>query len=115
MSDFMEKQGATSLLAAMLRPRPNSSAMPALVPMAQTATPSTPAPADHAVTQSAKAVEHQSRKVADNAQDIKHFLCSDRGFGRANHSLAADHTLLAAERTYAAWVRTGLFALASGV
>jgi putative membrane protein len=29
--------------------------------------------------------------------------------------LAADRTLFAAERTYAAWVRTGLAALASGV
>src|SRR5438477_9051875 len=29
--------------------------------------------------------------------------------------LAADRTVFAAERTYAAWVRTGLFALASGV
>jgi putative membrane protein len=29
--------------------------------------------------------------------------------------LAADRTLFAAERTYAAWMRTGLFALASGV
>lgn len=29
--------------------------------------------------------------------------------------LAANRTIFAAERTYAAWVRTGLFALASGV
>jgi putative membrane protein len=29
--------------------------------------------------------------------------------------LAADRTVFAAERTYAAWVRTGLAALASGV
>jgi putative membrane protein len=29
--------------------------------------------------------------------------------------LAADRTVLATERTYAAWVRTGLFALASGI
>jgi putative membrane protein len=29
--------------------------------------------------------------------------------------LAADRTALALERTYAAWVRTGLFALASGI
>ena len=28
---------------------------------------------------------------------------------------AADRTVLAAERTYAAWVRTGLFSLAAGV
>ena len=36
--------------------------------------------------------------------------CADR-----TTQLAADRTILAAERTYAAWVRTGLFALASGV
>jgi putative membrane protein len=29
--------------------------------------------------------------------------------------LAADHTVFAAERTYAAWVRTGLVAMASGI
>jgi putative membrane protein len=29
--------------------------------------------------------------------------------------LAAERTILAAERTYASWVRTGLFALASGI
>jgi putative membrane protein len=29
--------------------------------------------------------------------------------------LAADRTVFAAERTYAAWVRTGLFAMASGI
>src|SRR5262249_61901303 len=29
--------------------------------------------------------------------------------------LAADRTVFAAERTYAAWVRTGLMALASGI
>src|SRR3954464_3688577 len=30
-------------------------------------------------------------------------------------TLAADRTVFAAERTYAAWVRTGLLALASGI
>lgn len=32
-----------------------------------------------------------------------------------NTRLAADRNILAAERTYAAWVRTGLFALASAI
>jgi putative membrane protein len=32
-----------------------------------------------------------------------------------NTQLAVDRTILAAERAYAAWVRTGLAALASGV
>jgi uncharacterized membrane protein YidH (DUF202 family) len=33
----------------------------------------------------------------------------------AGPNSAADRTVFAAERTYAAWVRTGLAALASGV
>ena len=39
---------------------------------------------------------------------------SGGGVDRRNE-LAADRTVFAAERTYAAWVRTGLTALASGV
>ena len=35
--------------------------------------------------------------------------------GDSRVQLAADRTVFAAERTYAAWVRTGLAALASGV
>ena len=83
--------------------------------MAKPATPATPTPAEHAVKQTAKAVEHQSRKVADSAQEIKQSSAQIEDSAERTTRLAADRTLLAAERTYAAWVRTGLFALASGV
>jgi putative membrane protein len=39
----------------------------------------------------------------------------DTGTGDPRIQLAADRTVFAAERTYAAWVRTGLASLASGV
>jgi uncharacterized membrane protein YidH (DUF202 family) len=38
-----------------------------------------------------------------------------RGQRRAHDSARADRTVFAAERTYAAWVRTGLLAMASGI
>jgi putative membrane protein len=68
-----------------------------------------------AVKETARAVEHQSRKVADTAQEVKHASVQIEDSAERTTRLAADRTLLAAERTYAAWVRTGLFALASGV
>ena len=46
-------------------------------------------------------MEHSTARVEDSA---------DR-----RTELAADHTVFAAERTYAAWVRTGLVAMASGI
>jgi putative membrane protein len=52
-------------------------------------------------TKTARKLEGAAEKVADSA---------DR-----RTELAADRTIFAAERTYAAWVRTGLFALASGI
>jgi putative membrane protein len=68
-----------------------------------------------AVKETARAVEHQSRKVADTAQEVKHASVQIEDSAERTTRLAADRTILAAERTYAAWVRTGLFALASGV
>jgi putative membrane protein len=81
--------------------------------MAQHATKSKPA--ETAVKQTAKTVETHSRKIADSARDLQH--SSERIEDSADRTtrLAADRTILAAERSYAAWVRTGLFALASGV
>jgi putative membrane protein len=67
------------------------------------------------VAQTARAVEHQSRKVADSAQEIKHSSAHIEDSAERTTRLAADRTVLAAERTYAAWVRTGLFSLASGI
>ena len=67
------------------------------------------------VAQTARAVEHQSRKVADSAQEIEHSSARIEDSADRTTRLAADRTVLAAERTYAAWVRTGLFSLASGI
>lgn len=53
------------------------------------------------IAASTKKIEKSTERVEDSA---------DR-----RTELAADRTVFAAERTYAAWVRTGLFALASGV
>jgi putative membrane protein len=79
--------------------------------MVQTAT--KPKPAE-AVKQSAKAVEQTSRKIADSAKELEHSSYRIEDSADRTTRLAADRTILAAERTYAAWVRTGLFALASG-
>ena len=68
-----------------------------------------------AIKRTARAVEEQSRKVADSAHETKHSAARIEESADLNTRLAADRNILAAERTYAAWVRTGLFALASGV
>ena len=68
-----------------------------------------------AVKQTAKAVEQHSRKIADSATDLKHSSERIETSADLNTRLSADRNILAAERTYAAWMRTGLFALASGI
>ena len=70
---------------------------------------------EHAVKRTAQAVERQSREVADSAVETKHAAAAIEESADLNTRLAADRNILAAERTYAAWVRTGLFALASGI
>jgi putative membrane protein len=75
----------------------------------------TPKTTDAAVKQSAKSVEHQSRKVAETAQDLKQSTARIEDSADRTTILAADRNILAAERTYAAWVRTGLLALAGGI
>jgi putative membrane protein len=70
---------------------------------------------EHAVKRTAHAVERQSRKVADSAAETEHAAAAIETSADLNTRLAADRNILAAERTYAAWVRTGLFALASGI
>lgn len=67
------------------------------------------------VKQSAKAVEQHSRKIADSAKELEHSSAQIESSADLTSRLAADRTILAAERTYASWVRTGLFALASGI
>lgn len=74
-----------------------------------------PAKPTEAIKRTARAVEEQSRKVADSAHETKHAAARIEESADLNTRLAADRNILAAERTYAAWVRTGLFALASGV
>ena len=76
---------------------------------------SQPRPVETAVTRTAQAVERHSRKVADSAAETKQAAAAIETSADLNTRLAADRNILAAERTYAAWVRTGLFALASGI
>jgi inner membrane protein YidH len=68
-----------------------------------------------AVKQTAKSVEQQSRKVADTARELKHSSARIEDSADRTTVLAADRNILASERTYAAWVRTGLLALAGGI
>src|SRR6201990_3467434 len=60
------------------------------------------------------AIVKQSEKVADSAKKLKEssFRIEDSADRRTE--LASNRTALAAERTYSAWIRTGLFSLASG-
>jgi putative membrane protein len=74
-----------------------------------------PKTAERAVKQTAQEVARQSRNVADQAAETKHAATRIEVSADLNTRLAADRNILAAERTYAAWVRTGLFALASGI
>jgi len=53
--------------------------------------------------------------VADSAAETKQSAAAIETSADLSTRLAADRNILAAERTYAAWVRTGLFALASGI
>ena len=67
------------------------------------------------VKQTTKSVEHQTRKVADTARELKHSSARIEDSADRTTVLAADRNILASERTYAAWVRTGLLALAGGI
>jgi len=74
-----------------------------------------PKSTEQAVKRTARAVEQHSRKVADSAAETREAAAAIETSAALNTRLAADRNILAAERTYAAWVRTGLFALASGI
>lgn len=71
--------------------------------------------AESAVTQTAKSVEQQTRRVAETARELKHSSARIETSADRTTVLAADRNILASERTYAAWVRTGLLALAGGI
>src|SRR3954463_5700559 len=60
------------------------------------------------------AVEVQSEKVADSARKLKESSVRIEDSADRRTELASNRTALAAERTYSAWIRTGLFSLASG-
>jgi putative membrane protein len=60
------------------------------------------------------AVEVQSKKVADSAKKLKESSVRIEDSADRRTELASNRTALAAERTYSAWIRTGLFSLASG-
>ena len=60
------------------------------------------------------AVEVQSAKVAESAAKLKESSVRIEDSADRRTELASNRTALAAERTYSAWVRTGLFSLASG-
>jgi putative membrane protein len=60
------------------------------------------------------AIEVQSEKVADSANKLKESSVRIEDSADRRTELASNRTALAAERTYSAWIRTGLFALASG-
>ena len=59
-------------------------------------------------------IESQSKKVADSARKLNESSVRIEDSADRRTELAANRTALAAERTYSAWIRTGLFALASG-
>src|SRR3954465_935267 len=67
-----------------------------------------------AKTSSTAEIETQSRKVADSAKKLKESAVRIEDSADRRTELASNRTALAAERTYSAWIRTGLFALASG-
>jgi len=62
----------------------------------------------------AAAVASQSAKVADSARRLKDSAVHVEDSADRRTELASSRTALAAERTYSAWIRTGLFSLASG-
>jgi putative membrane protein len=62
----------------------------------------------------ATALETQSKKVADSAKKLKESSVRIEDSADRRTELASNRTALAAERTYSAWIRTGLFSLASG-
>src|SRR4051794_25947177 len=72
-------------------------------------------PKTEPIERTARTVAQHSRKVAHSAAETKQSASAIESSADLNTRLAADRNILAAERTYAAWVRTGLFALASGV
>src|SRR5437763_5843002 len=73
------------------------------------------APGENMAQKSAStAIEAQGAKVAASARTLKESTGRIENSADRRTELASNRTALAAERTYSAWIRTGLFALASG-
>jgi Domain of unknown function (DUF202) len=62
-----------------------------------------------------QSLQRSGGKLAERAEKIKHSTYGVEDSAERTTQLAADRTVFAAERTYAAWVRTGLLPLASGI
>ncbi len=60
-------------------------------------------------------VKASTAKLAESAKTLEKSTARVEDSADRRTELAGDRTAFAAERTYGAWVRTGLFALASGV
>jgi putative membrane protein len=60
-------------------------------------------------------LQRSGQKLAESAEKIKDSTYRVEDSAERTTQLAADRTVFAAERAYAAWVRTGLLALASGI
>jgi putative membrane protein len=71
--------------------------------------------ADPATTKTLDVIERQTEDVRESARGVRRATAHVESSAERTTRLAADRTVLAAERTYAAWVRTGLFAFASGI
>src|SRR3954454_14652443 len=69
---------------------------------------------DMARKSTAEAAQAATEKVADSARKLKDSSVRIEDSADRRTELAANRTALAAERTYSAWIRTGLFSLASG-
>ena len=67
------------------------------------------------LAESGKSVERTSEKLAESGKSVEKSSKKVSAEAQRQVQLAADRTLLASERTYAAWVRTALASLASGV
>src|SRR5262249_34695264 len=62
-----------------------------------------------------RSLQRSGGKIADSAEKIRRSTYRVEDSADRSTQLAADRTVFGAERTYAAWVRTGLLALASGI
>src|SRR3954468_2610282 len=69
---------------------------------------------DMARKSTAEAAQAATEKVADSARKLKDSSVRIEDSADRRTELASNRTALAAERTYSAWIRTGLFSLASG-